>query len=258
MSLQTHSKFFYGFTVSDENLNLDFDEGGSELTATLNIGDYTLTDYANEISRALNEAGAFTYSVSVNRTTRKITISAGSAFTLRIASGTHIGTTAFTTAGFTGANVTGSTSYTGNVEAGTEYTTQFMLQSYVGPEDFQDAIFGTVNQSASGAIEVVTFGQLRFIEMNLRFATDIDHGASTVIRTNATGVDDLRALMQFLTSKAPLEFMPDEDDPGTFFSILLESTTDDQKGLKYKLKEQYDKGLPDYFDTGVLKFRVIE
>lgn len=258
MSLSTHSKFIYGFEVSDEALYIDFDEGGSELTAELEIGTYTMTDFANELARALNEAGALTYTVTVDRATRLFTISASGNFTLRVFSGSHLGTTAFGLAGFTGANRTSDDSYVGNAAAGTEYTTQFILQDYIGPEDFQENLYGTVNQAASGDIEVVSFGQLRFIQVNIKFVNNYDNGAGGVIRTNASGVDALRALMQFLTTKAPFEFIPDEDTPGTFFSVLLETTPDDGKGLKYKLKELYGQGLPGYFETGLLKLRVME
>lgn len=259
MSLITHSKFIYGFEVSDEALFIDFDEGGSEITAELSIGSYTLTDFADELARALNEAGAFNYAVSVDRATRVITISSdGGAFSLHVASGSHLGTTAFTLAGFTGADLTAANSYSANLAAGSEYATQFIAQSYVGPDDSKKAIYGTVNQSASGVVEVVTFGSLSFIEMNLMYVTDIDHGSSTVIRSDSSGVDKLRALMAHLTSKAPLEFMEDEDDANTFYSVMLESTPEDGKGLDSKLKEQYGKGLPNYFETGLLKFRVLE
>jgi hypothetical protein len=258
MSLTTHSKFYFGYEISDEALYIDFDEGGAELTAELDIGNYTLTDFADELARALNEAGALTYSVDVNRSTRVLTISATGNFTLRITSGSHLGTTAFGVAGFTGADVTGDNEYIGNAGAGSEYVTQFILQSYVSPEDFQEAIYGTVNQSASGAVEVVTFGELRFIEANLKYVTNVSHGATGVIRSDSSGVAKLRTFMQYLTTKAPLEFMPDEDTPATYYSVMLEGTPDDSKGLKYKLKELYSQGLPGYFETGNLKFRVLE
>ncbi len=258
MSLTTHSKFIYGFEVDDTNLKIDFSEGGPELTATLGIGDYTLTTFAQELSSALNDAGALTYSVSVNRATRVLTISASSDFELLITSGSHLGTSAFGTAGFSGADLTGDDSYSGNVASGSEYATQFVVQSYVSPDDYQDSLFGTVNQAASGAIQVVSFGTLRFIEMDLKYVNNYDHGASDVIRNNPTGIAELRSLMQFLVLKAPVEFMPDEDAPNTYYSVILESTPDDTKGLKYKLKELYGKGLPGYFETGTLKFRVVE
>lgn len=257
MSLLTHSKIYFGTVVDDTNYNLDFDEGGSELTAVLEIGSYTLEQLADEISRALNEAGALTYTVTVNRTTRVFTISAGSNFTLRIASGSHLGTTAFGLAGFTGANVTGDDSYTGNAAVGSVFTTQFILQSYVGSEDSQAATYGTVNKSASGKVEVVSFGTESFVEFNVKYATAIAM-AGDVIRNSATGVSDLQALMQYLITKGPCEFMPDEDVPATFQNLLLESTADDSKGLKYKLREMYGQGLPGFFETGLLKFRVVE
>jgi hypothetical protein len=257
MSIQTHSKFYYGYEVSDEAQWIDFDEGAGELSAELTIGFYSLTDFAAELERALNDAGSLTYTVTVNRTTRVLTIAASGAVELLVSSGSHQGTTAYGTAGFTGADRASATSHV-SAATGTAYTTQFKLQSYVDPEDFNDATYGTVNKSASGKLEVVTFGTERFIEANIKYATNIAQGASSPIRNNATGRADLQALMRYMTSKGPLEFMPDEDVPGTFHTVILESTPDDSKGLKFKLKELYGQGLPGYFETGVLKFRLVE
>jgi hypothetical protein len=260
MSLNTHSRFIYGFEVSDSTLWIDFDEGGAEISAQLNIGVYTLTDFVTEISRALNAAGGTrVYSVAVNRTTRIITISAtGGNFTLRVATGSHAGTSAFGLAGFTGANRSGAATYAGDTAAGSEYVTQFILQSYVGAEDSQGALYGTVNESASGDLEVVTFGQVSYIELNIKFATNVTQMDATVIRPDAQGVEKLRAFMQYLITRGPLEFMENENTPGTFYSVILESTADDNKGLKYKLKEMYAQGLPGFFETGTLKFRVLQ
>lgn len=257
MSLTTHSKFYYDYVVSDDALYIDFSEGASELTATLDIGSYSLTDFVAELSRALNAAGALDYTVTLNRTTRKITIAASGDFELLVSTGSHEGTSAFGLAGFSGADLTGEDSYEG-AAAGSAYTTQFILQSYVSPDDFQDSTYGSVNKSASGKLEVISFGTETFVEANLKYATNYEHGADAPIRSNATGVADLRALMQYLTTKGPLEFMPDEDTPNTFYTVVLESTPDDNKGLRYKLKELYGQGLPGYFETGTLKFRVLE
>lgn len=255
MSLSTHSKFYYGFEVTADAYLLDFSEGAGELTAELDVGAYSLEDFADEISRAMNEAGALTYTVSVDRATRKITISAGSNFSLLVATGSHLGTSIFEAAGFTGADRSGAASYEG-AAAGSEYATQFVLQSYVGPDDFQDSTYGTVNKSASGKIEVVSFGEESFIEANIAFVTDRAQPSGGPIRNNASGVNNLRALMQYLITKGPLEFMPDESDPDTFHEVVLESTPDDARGLRYKLRELYGRGLPGFFETGVLKFRV--
>lgn len=258
MSLTTHSKFYYGYTVDDESNQIDFDEGGGELTAELEVGEYTMTDLATEIERALNAAGANEYTVTVNRSTRIFTVAADANFDLLVSSGSHAGTTAFTTFGFTGADRTGTDTYDGNAAAGTEYSTQFILQSHVSSEDLRGALFSTVNKSASGKSEVVTFGEEAFTEFNMKYVTDIAQGSGGPIRNRADGVSQLRTFMRHIITRAPVEFMPDEDTPATFESLELESTPEDQNGLKYRLKELYANGLPGYFETGVLKFRVIE
>lgn len=257
MSLKTHSKFYFGYEVSGDACNIDFKEGaGAQLTAVLKIGSYTLTDFVSELSRALNAIGTQTYTVSVDRTTRFITISAASAFTLLIASGTHLGTTAYGVAGFTGADTGSGTSHTGGA-AGSSYSTQFILQSHIDPADFQDVTYGTVNKSASGKVEVMSYGTESFMQGDFRYINNFDHGSSAPIRYNPTGIENLRTFMQYLVTKAPVEFMADETNPGSFISLLLESTPDDQNGLKYKLKEMYSQNLPGYFETGPLVFRVL-
>lgn len=259
MSLSTHSKFYYGYPVTTTSLYIDFNEGGSELTAELEIDAYSLTDFADALSVALNDAGALTYTVTVNRSTRQITIAATGNFALLVSTGSHAASTAFGTAGFTGANLTGAATYTGNLAAGTVYTTQFILQSYVAPQDFQAMLYGTVNKSASGKVEVVTFGTETFVEFNITLATSRVQEAGGIVRNNATGLSDLQSFMQYITTKGPLEFMPNEDAPETFITVILESTSEDSKyGLGYKLRELYGRGLPGYYETGVLKFRVIE
>jgi hypothetical protein len=257
MSLNTHSKFYFGFEVTSDALFIDFDEGGGEIAAELPIGAYTLTEFANVLATAMSDAGGQDYAVTVDRDTRKFTISAAAAFELLVFSGSHIGTTAFGLAGFSGADTGSATSHESTGGAGSVYTTQFVLQSYVAPEHYKNSTYGTVNKSASGKIEVVSYGIERFVQADIKYANDNDNGGS-VIRFNPTGVSDLTTFMVFLTSKAPLEFIPDEDDPGTFISVVLESTADDAKGLKFKLKEMYGDGLPGYFSTGALTFRVLD
>ena len=128
----------------------------------------------------------------------------------------------------------------------------------MAPEDFQEYINGSVNKSASGKVEVIYFGTSRFLEFNIKYATSRAIGSGGAVRLNLQGLEDLRALMQFLTRRGPLKIIPDEDDSATFYTIQLESTPDDSKGLKFKLKELYGQGLPGFFETGVLRFLVIE
>lgn len=255
MSLSTHSKWYFGHTVDDTNLYLDFDEGGGELTATLDVGSYSLEEFADEIAASMTAAGGQTYSVAVNRTTRVLTISAAGAFTLLIATGSHLGTSAFTLAGFTGSDTGSATSHAGNAGSGSEYVTQFICQDHVSSDDRQNANDGTVLVSASGRVQVVRFGTKKFIELNLKYITDRTTDG-TIIRNDASGVSKLRTFMQYLVTKGHCEFMPDEDTPSTYQTVLLESTEESKDGIGYRLKE--NKPLAGFFETGKLVFRVVE
>ncbi len=257
MSLSTYSKIYYDFEITSENLYLDFNEGGGPLFATLSIRPYSMTDFASEIARALNAAGALTYTAVFNRSTRILTIAASGTFSLLVTSGAHTGSSVFGTAGFTGADVTGAATYAGQVAAGSAYDYQFVSQAHVASEDDESAAYGTVNKSASGKIEVVSFGTENFIESAIMYATDIDVGTGSPIKHNSQGHADLLALMRYLRTKGPFEFMPDGLSPSTFEKCLLESSPEDINGLRFKLKEMYGKNLPGFFETGTLRFRVI-
>lgn len=257
MSLNTHSRFYYGFDVDSTNSSLDFSEGGPELQATLRTGSYTLSEFVVEIERALDAAGGQDYSVSVARATRKITISAPGVFELLVSTGSRVGSSVYGLAGFSGADKTGASSYVGGSGAGSEYSTQFVLQSFISSEDWRSAAEAVVNKSASGRVEVITFGTEKFTEFEFIFVTDIVQSGGP-IRNNATGVIDLRNLLRFMTTKATFEFMPDEDAADTFESLILESSPSEKDGVGYRLRELFDRGLPGYYQIGPLKFRVIE
>jgi len=258
MSIRTNSVFYYGHEVTNENNRIDFDEGGGELTAELNVGSYTAEEYGVEVRRALDAAGAFTYAVTFNRTTRQFTISASGNFELLTLTGSHAGTSAWSLLGFTtAADKTGDDSYTSENPSGFAYVTQFVPQSYVGPEDLQSATDATVHEAASGDVQVFRFGTVRFIEMNLTMITSLDVTGS-IVRNNPTGVEDIQAFLQYGVQKLKMEFMPDMDTPSEFFKVFLDKTPEDSKGVGYRLRELYGRGLPNFFETGILKFRVLE
>lgn len=255
MSLTTHSRFYFGHTVDDTNFALDFNEGGAELQASLNVGGYSLEEFATEVERALNEAGALTYTVTVNRTTRKITVAASGTFALLVSSGSRVGTDCFDLLGFTGADQTAAATYTADSASGSEYVTQFILQSFVDSSDFIKGRMSTVNQSASGETEVFKYGDDAFYEMNFTYLTDRTLGATSPIRNNATGISEIRTLLNYMRTKAHFEFMPDEDDVSTYSTVVLESTPDEKTGVGFKLKELFSQKLPGFFETGVITLR---
>ena len=257
MSLTTFSKFYYGQIVDGISFALDFSEGGPELAASIPIGDYTLSSLILEVKTQMDAVGGQSYEISVDRDTRLITISAPGNFELLVDTGTREGSSVYELLGFTGADRTGSNSYTGDSPSGSEYVPQFILQDHIASENFKNFIDPEVNVSSSGEVEVVKFGNQEFIQMNIKYATDEEQPKIGPIRNNPTGLQDLRDFMDFAIEKNKLEYMPDRSDSATFETVLLEKTPEESKGTGYKLKELYNENLPLYFDTGILLFRKV-
>ena len=256
MALSTFSKFYYGISFNAENQNMNFDEGIGELVAPLNIGSFTLSQTLVQIKTALDVIGTQEYTVSVDRNTRQVTISAALNFDLLIDTGSQVGTSPWLLLGFTQtADLTGSNSYTGASAAGDVYVTQFPPQNYVDAGKQQQRIDASINESASGVIEVISFGVRKRMEMILLYITDVVQDGK-IIGNNSTGVADAERFMQFLTSRASVEFMPDKSNSNDFIVVQLEKTATDSKGVGYLLKPETGKQLPDYYTTGKLTFRV--
>jgi len=85
--------------IDATNNKLDFNEGGSELTATLSTGTFTLTTLAAEIKTQMDSAGALTYTVVVSKDD-KITISSTDAFSLLPTDGSNSNVSILPTIGF--------------------------------------------------------------------------------------------------------------------------------------------------------------
>jgi len=250
----TDSAFYYGIEVTEDNRILFFDEGNGALVAQLVAGKYSLTDLASETARALNEAGLLDYSVTVDRQSRLITISASDPFDLLLS---ESGNQVFGLLGFTGADKEGSDSYTGTLPVGLVYRPQFRLQGFVDFADNQKAVESTLNTSASGRVEVVRFGVARIMECEIRYITDIPQSVGSYFFSNPNGVLDARAFMIYAVTKGPMEFIPDICNPAIFTKCLLESTPESSIGVDFKLKELFTQNLPGYYTTGLLNFREV-
>jgi hypothetical protein len=194
----------------------------------------------------------------VNRSNHTLTISAPGLFSLLVATGTRAGVSAYGMMGFTGSNKTGAITYTGGSQSGSSYTPQFLLQDYIDPQDFQEPVDGIVNETGSGYIETVTFGLRKYMECNIRYATNRSMPEVGVFRNNPAGLTDLRDFMQAVVLRSPIEFEPDLATPATFSTFRLESTPSHKDGLGYKLTELISERLPGFFETGVLRWRLIE
>lgn len=253
MSLKTYSGFIYGHDIIDTNSWIDFSENGiTELSAEVRIGSYTLDDFVDAFLNAMNGTGALEYSATIDRATRKVTISSTANFDLYVTTGSHSGISAFSLLGFT-SDKTGSNSYEGDIASGLFYEPQFKLQRFVTFEDNVEFAQTSVNTSASGLVEVVSFGENQFMECNIIYATDIT--GQGAIKDNPNGVADLRAFMNYLIRKKPIQFIPDLDTPTNYYDCLLEKTTSSSNGTGFQLYELYGRGLANYYETQTLTFR---
>lgn len=253
--LNTRSKFYYGYVISDSNFYIDFNEGAGELTAELAVNSYTLQTLATELESKLNATGLDTYTVTVDRATRLYTISSSGTFSLLGATGTNSGESALSVLGFNAVDTLTAASQVSNSAAGTEFKPQFYLQKYISKEDFQESSFASINKSANGDVEAVTFGSNLFYEFSIEMQTDQVAVKNNFIEADASGVANLRNFLQYATTKSQFEFMPDRDDAGVFDKVILESIGRNRDGVGYKITEM--RGLQKYFQSGLIKLRVV-
>lgn len=253
MALNSFSGFIYGHTITDNNNWIDFSENGvDELSNQVDFGSYSFTDFVNKVLQAMNEIGSQEYQASIDRLSRKVTISAPSNFDLFVTTGIHSEISVFNLLGFT-SNKSGNNSYEADIPSGSFFEPQFKLQNFIDFEDNVKTAQSKVNQSASGRnVEVISYGLNKFMRCNIKYQTNIS--GQVVIKNNPNGVDDLRSFMNYAITKAPMEFIRNIEDIG-FNTCLLESTPEDQQGTSFLLKELYALKLVGYFETGTLTFR---
>ena len=259
MTIKTVSLFYYVDGITSENLYMNFIEPNQlnvELTAVLQIGTYSMSQLMTEVQRGLNDAGDNVYTVVFDRDTRIVTISADDDFNLLVTTGSNAGSSTYSLLGYT-VNGTGLATYDGSEAMGAEYKPQYFLQDYKDVSNNVEGIKPSINESASGIIEVVTFGNRSFYEMNIKWITDRSLAKNSFLENNQTALEDIRSFLNFCIKKQNLEFMKDESDRATFDVVLLESTRKSKLGTSYELKELIGNGLDEYYETGMLKFRQV-
>lgn len=258
MSITTYSKFYYGIEITEDNCKMDFDEGGGELTATLDYGTYTPEEIADEVAEKLNAVGAFTYTCTFNRTTRILTITSSSSTELLFNSGSNSAESAYSTLGYSTASDETGTSFVGDSVCCSQYLPQFILQSYVPVDNFIEQQSATVNETVTGRQELITFGDTYMTRFNITFITDITQPSGGPIVSNASGVSDALEFLQWITKKNKIEFMEDKDTASSYINLVLDSNVASKNGTTMRLKELYDKGLSGYFETELLTFRKVD
>ena len=147
MAVGTFSVFYYGYNIDANNKFFNFDEGGGELTAELTEGTYTLTEILVNLKTALDAVGTDTYSVTVDRSNRKITIASTGTFSILLGTGTQKGTSPYVLLGFTGTSDTASaSSHTSSSASGSSFEPQFYIQDFTDDNDYQEKIDSKVQE----------------------------------------------------------------------------------------------------------------
>jgi hypothetical protein len=252
--IYTRSQFYYGIDVNENNNKLDFAESSTDLEATMAIGLFSLTDFVQQLAVALSaETLGLTYTTSLDRTSRLVTITASGNFDI-ITDGANAGLSCWTQLGFT-SNKTGASTYTSDTPIGSVYRPQFHFQEYTPFENYIESVEGSIKQSTSGRVEVVSFGSSRKMECKIMFITDNNQGYGAPIESNANGVSEALAFLNYAIKKGDIEFMADRDTPATYNRCILQSTPTSKDGIGFKLKEMKD--LNGYYEMGLMVFREV-
>lgn len=252
-TIKTLSRFFYGTAVTRLVWAVDFNEGAGELQATLAVGNYSLTEYGVELQRALRAAGSQAYVVSLNRTTRKFTISAPLNFSLLAGTGTRIGVGAWSMIGAAATDKTGANTYTMENGAGSEYNPQYYLDGYTKEGHSIELEDAAVSSTPVGYSQIASFGDGSRVPMNIRLITNKTGLKNTGFVANLNGESDFLTFIKYAMKKGRLEFMPDKTTPATFIKCFLESTSEDRDARKFKLKNM----AVDIYESGTLTFRKV-
>lgn len=257
MALKNHSLFFFGHTVDETNNFINFvDNLDGEKTARIPVGSYTLTKFVETVVASLNAASAVDWSFSIDRTTRIVTLESSANASLLFATGTNFLNTPAALLGFPQADIVDQTLFVGSFGSGQEYRPQFPLQDYKGKDKNKRLVNTVVTKSATGDnISVQSFGVDRLIKMNVKYITN--QPTDGLLRNNPQAVQDAIEFMDYAVEKRPIEFMENENTPNDFDRVYLESTTQGSDGTAYELVEYVDRNLPEFFETGLLTFKVI-
>lgn len=258
MSLTTYSIFYYGLEVTNDNKYIDFKEGATAFVGEIPVGSYTPTRLCELVSEGMNDVGAYTYTCTFNRTTRIVTIASSSAFDLLGATGANSSQSILSEIGFLAADVLATVSTSGTNPCSSTYEPQLTLQDHVATVNNKKALSAVVTKSASGnKVSVQSFGEERFLKCSIKYITEIFQPSGQKLTNDYSALTNIRAFLDYCITKGPVEYMADKNTKSTFEKLVLESTQQSQDGTSYELKELYDKGLPGYFETGVLTFKVI-
>lgn len=256
MGLKTLSSFYYGQEIDNTQHFISIDEGAGELAVNLTPSGYSFTELAAELSRALNEAGLNTYGVSVDRVTRKYTITSSAPFDILAGTGAYFGSLAYTAIGFNFTDKTGLSTYTSDNSTGFVWLPQLPLFNYVPSRLREGSLQATQDESGNGNVEVINFGTINYMEFDARFITN-RRDKPDLIELDTSAVENAMQFLSYIRKKNRIEFMEDRNNPGVFEKMILQKTAASGTGLEVRLDEMTSNNLQDYYETKTLTFRKV-
>lgn len=251
MALSNQSTFLYNFTVTSTNQYMSFATSSGEIppssrTAVLNVGFYSLSSLLVEVARAITAADPLhIYSVTADRTIangtqNRITIATNNTyFGIYFATGNP--SNPATLLGFNNSDYTGLTSYTGSTTSGTILVPNMNGYNYT-PPGYMQKNFGTINVSASGIKESIVFSLQQFSQIQFKYIPQ------------ATATNQWNPFIIWMIQQREFDFTPDYTDPTTVYEVTLE---DPNQGMMLNLTEHISEGLPGFWYTPLLKFRLV-
>lgn len=260
MALNKYSAFYYGHTITKDNRALNFRDSGIvaplQYTGVVDIGSFTLTEFGNRIAKAMNTAGDQEYTITLDRSTRKFTISADNNFELLLNSGSNKSITVFTLLGFTGnIDLAGANVYIADAPSGEEYITQTPLKNFSDFINNREKAEATVKNTPAGLVEVISYSVIERMKCDFPLITNFV--PQRYIRQTSTGVEEARAFMDYAIGKAPLEFIYDAKAPNEYVTCILDKTKQSTKGVGYELREKVKDSLPNYYELTGLVFQKV-
>lgn len=252
MALTEQSLFLYGIEIPDDETALDFkgESGGPELQASLTPNFYTLNQLATEIETKMNAADPdHIYTVTIDRTVsantqNRITITSSSAFfQLLFLTGSRADESCAPALGYNVADYTGATFYQNAETLGERLIPELVGYNYQPPELNKRQV-GVVNVAASGAKDTIIFSTQQFIDVKFMYEPE------------AKCLTEWVPFWNWATQEKPFEFVPEWlTSPTDTYSVTLESTEADGKGLGFRMPEMLPQ-FPFQFQTGMIKMRL--
>jgi len=257
MAQANRALFLYGYDVTDFNKYINFQNInlGPVLTAVLNVGNYTASQFMLEIKRAMEFVdGVNTYTLFLDRSinsgaSNRLHVStSGSFLSILFGTGINAATSPYGLMGFNPADYTGSTTYTGSSQSGVVLIPEFATWNYLGPNEMVEQD-GVKNITSTGIKETLVFAQMTFFQGEWRYLSN---------ELGRTQLTEWTTFLKYATQQLKFEFSPSiYENYDEFYQATVESTPADGNGMKYKLELMVSTGLFRFYSTGSIKFRVI-